>query len=115
MSVVSKIKEANSTLIVDGDLDQVGDYFTQYYSVHLTDRVMKGGHSIVQSVIGALRQSFSDIQIDVDILLDSEDRVAWQRTLRAIHKGKFKNFPASGLQIIWRDIVISQFHDELIS
>jgi len=28
---------------------------------------------------------------------------------------KFKNFPASGLQIVWRDMVTSQFYEGLIA
>ena len=115
MSLASKIKGANTTLIVNGSLDRVGDFFTQDYALHLTGRVMEGGHSIVQNTLSALRRSFPDIQIDVDILLECEDRVAWQRTLRATHKGEFKSFPASGLQIVWRDMVTSQFRDGLIA
>ena len=115
MSLASKIKEANTTLIVNGHLDRVGDFFTQDYAVHLTGRVVNGGHSIVQEILGSLRKSFSDIQVDVDILVHGVDRVAWQRTIRATHKGKFKSFPASGLQIVWRDMVTSQFRDGLIA
>ena len=115
MSLASKIKEANTTLIVNGNLDRVDNFFTQDYTVHLTGHVMEGGHSIVKNILSALRHSFPDIQIDVDILLEGEDRVAWQRTLRATHKGKFKSFPPSGLQIVWRDMVTSQFRDGLIA
>lgn len=115
ISLASKIKEANTMLIVNGNLDRVGDFFTLDYTVHLTDQVMKGGHSIVHNILSALRQSFPDIQIVVDILLEGEERVAWQRTLRATHKRKFKSFPASDRQIVWRDMVTSQFHDGLIA
>ena len=115
MSLASKIKEANTTLIVNGNLDRIGDFFTQDYTVHLTGRDIKGGHSIVQDIISSLWKSFHDTQVDVEILLEGEDRVAWQRTLRATHKGKFKSFPASGLQIVWRDMVTSQFRDGLIA
>jgi len=108
-SLATKIKDANTTLIVNGDLDRVGDFFTQGYTVHL------GGHNIVQNILGALRQSFSDIKVEVNILLEGEDRVAWQRTLRATHTGKFKSFPASGLQVIWRDMITSQFYEGLIA
>ena len=107
MSLASKIKEANTTLIVNGNLDRVDNFFTQDYTVHLTGHVVKGGHSIVKNILSALRHSFPDIQIDVDILLEGEDR--------ATHKGKFKSFPPSGLQIVWRDMVTSQFRDGLIA
>ena len=115
MSLAQKIKEANTTLIAKGNMDQIGDFFAQDYAVHLTDRDMKGGHIIVQEVVSSLRKSFPDIQVDVEILLEGEERIAWQRTLRATHKGTFKSFPASGLQIVWRDMVTSQFRDGLIA
>jgi len=114
-SLALRIREANMALICNGNLNSVGDFFTPEYTVHLTDRVMKGGHSSVQSIIRSLRQSFSDIQVEVDILLEGESRVAWQRTLRGTHTGKFKNFPASGLPIVWRDMVTSRFADGLIA
>ena len=115
MSLAQKIKEANTTLIVKGNMDQIGDFFAQDYAVHLTGRDMKGGHRIVQEVVSSLRESFPDIQVDVEILLEGAERIVWQRTLRATHKGAFKNFPASGLQIVWRDMVTSQFRDGLIT
>jgi steroid delta-isomerase-like uncharacterized protein len=115
MSLASKIKDANTTLIANGELDRVTDFFSQSYIVHITGRDMKGGCTIVRDILSSLRQSFSDIQVDVEILLEGEDRVAWQRTLRATHTGSFKSFPASGRQIVWRDMVTSQFRDGLIA
>jgi len=114
-SLALKIREANIALISNGNLDRVGDFFTSDYTVHLTDRVVKGGHSTVQGILKSLWQSFSDIQVEVDILLESGSRVAWQRTLRGTHNGKFQNFPASGYRIVWRDMVTSQFCDGLIA
>ena len=115
MSLASKINDANAMLIENGDLGRIADFFTQDYVVHLTGRDMRGGHKIVRNIISAILESFPDIQVDVDILLEGEDRVAWQRTLRATHKGKFRNFPASGLQIVWRDMIVSQFRNSLIA
>jgi len=114
-SLASKIKKANTALITNGNLDVIDDFFTSDYTVHLTGRVMKAGHSTVRDILRSLQQSFPDIQVEVDILLEGESRVAWQRTLRGTHKGKFKGFPASGLQVVWRDMVTSQFRDGLIA
>jgi len=114
-SLASKIKKANTVLINNGNLEVVGDYFASDYLVHLTDRVMKGGHNTVRNILGSLQKSFPDIHVEVDILLEGESRVAWQRTLRGTHEATFKNFPASGLQLIWRDMVTSQFRDGLIT
>ena len=108
------IEEANETLISDGDLDAVGNFFTSDYTVHITGRDFKGGHKIVRDTLGELQKSFPDIQVDVEILVEGKERVAWQRTLRGAHEGKFKGFPASGLKIVWRDMVTSRFRDGLI-
>ncbi len=49
------------------------------------------------------------------ILVEGKDRVAWQRTLRGAQQGAFKGFPASGREIMWRDMVTSRFRDGLIA
>ena len=111
----SIIRHANTTLLVNGELDSVDEFFTQNYTVHLTGRILEGGHPLVKRILGKLRNSFADIQVDVDILLEGEERVAWQRVIRGTHQSPFKGFPASGLQIIWRDMVTSHFYNGLIS
>lgn len=63
----------------------------------------------------AYRRAFRDIQIGVDILVQAKDRVAWQRAVRATHKGGFKGFPATGRGIVWRDMVTSRSHEGLIA
>jgi predicted ester cyclase len=108
-SLASRIRAANAALMVGGDLDAVGDYFTGDYVVHLTNQVMKGGHAAVRRILGLYRRAFSDLQVDVEILVQAGDRVAWQRTLRARHEGTFRGFPATGRRLVWRDMVTSRF------
>lgn len=114
-SHASQIKAANAALIVNGDLGAIGEFFSPDYVAHLTDQNMAGGHEVVRKVVAAYRRAFRDVQIDVEILVKAKDRVAWQRTLRALHKGNFKGFPATGRPIVWRDMVTSRFHDGLIA
>lgn len=113
-SLASKIKEVNRSLFTNGDLDAVGEFFSPGYKVNLTGRVIKGGHSTIKEILGSLRRSFPDIKVEIDILLEGETRVAWQRTLRGTHAEKFKGFPGSGDQIVWRDMITSQFQNGLI-
>ena len=113
-SLSSKIQAANTAIIVNGDLDAIEEYFAADYVVHLTGRDMKGGHDAIRNIISTLRHSFPDIKVEVEILMEGETRVAWQRTLRGTHQDAFKGFPASGLQIVWRDMVTSQFRNGLI-
>jgi predicted ester cyclase len=114
-SNASRIEAANATLIVQGQLGAIGEFFSPNYVVHLTDQDLAGGHEVIRSVVGAYRRAFGDIQIEVEILVRAKDRVAWQRTLRATHKGNYKGFPATGRSIVWRDMVTSRFEDGLIA
>ncbi len=61
------------------------------------------------------QRAFADLQVEVEMLVEGKDRVAWQRTLRGTHQGDFMGFPASGHQILWRDTVTSRFRDGLIA
>jgi predicted ester cyclase len=114
-SLASKIQAANTALIADGDLDAIGDYFAPGYVAHGTDSDMKGGHNAVRDFLGVLRRAFPDLNVEVEILVEGEDRVAWQRTLRGIQQGDYKGFPATGRLIVWRDMVTSRFRDGLIA
>lgn len=114
-SLAGKIKAANLALITNGNLDAVGEFFAPDYVAHLTDQDMKGGHDAIRKVARMYRRAFPDTEVQVEILAETRDRVAWQRTLRATHRGKFKGFPATGRPIVWRDMVTSRFRDGLIA
>jgi len=113
-SLAKIIEAANGILISDGVLDSVGDFFTPDYTVHITGRDFKGGHKIVRDSLIELQKSFPDMQIELKVLVEGQDRIAWQRTYRGTHKAKFKGFPASGLKIVWRDMITSHIQGGLI-
>ena len=114
-SLASQVHAANSALLVNGSVENIGEYFTSDYVIHLTDQIMGGGHEVVKSFLGTYRRAFPDIEVEVEILVEGTDRVAWQRTLRATHEGDFKGFPATGRPIVWRDMVTSRFRDVRIA
>lgn len=111
----SKIKAANTALYAEGKLDAVAEFFTTDYIAHVTNKDLPLGHDGIQQVLGLYRRAFPDLQVEVEILVQSKDRVAWQRTLRATHLGAFKGFPPSKQPIVWRDMVTSRFRDGLIA
>jgi steroid delta-isomerase-like uncharacterized protein len=113
-SLASKIQAANAALIANGKLDAVSQYFAKDYVAHLTDQDMTGGHDAIRKFVELYRLTFPDLEVDVKILVEGKDRVAWQRTLRGTHKGDFKGFTATGRPIVWRDMVTSRFRDGLI-
>ena len=112
-SLASKIEAANSALLANRNLDAIGEFFTPDYVAHGTDQQIVG-HGGIRRFLGTYRRAFSDIQVEVEILVRAKDRVAWQRTVRATHKGDFKGFPATGRRITWRDMVTSRFRNGLI-
>lgn len=114
-SLVSKIRAANQELIVNGNYDAVPRFFSPDYVAHLTDQDMVGGHQQIRAFLEMYHRAFPTIRVQVEILVEGTDRVAWQRILRGKQEGAFKGFPASGREVIWRDVVTSRFHDGLIA
>jgi len=114
-SLGPKIEAANSALIVDGRLDAIGEYFAPDYVAHLTNQDVTGGHDAIRKILDSYRRAFPDLQVEVEILVEGKDRVAWQRILRATHQGDFKGFPPTGRPIVWRDMVTSRFRSGLIA
>ena len=113
-SLASKIEAANGALMGKGDLEAIPEFFTRDYVAHGTGQEMTG-HGAIRRFLGLYRRAFPDLQVEVEILVEAKDRIAWQRTLRATHKGGFKGFPATGRRLVWRDMVTSRFRDGLIA
>ena len=114
-SLSLKIKAANQTLISEGKHEAVEQFFACDYVAHLTGKDLTGGHKLVRDQLKLYQRAFPQVHVDVEILVEGQDRIAWQRTLRAKQEGAFKGFPASGSEIIWRDVVTSHFRDGLIA
>lgn len=114
-SMAATIEAANAALLAERNKDAVGDYFTEDYVAHVTDKDMKGGHAFVRTFLGMIERGFPDLQVEVEILVEGEDRIAWQRTLRATHEGDYGGSPATGRKIVWRDMVTSRFEGGLIA
>jgi steroid delta-isomerase-like uncharacterized protein len=113
-SLFPKIQEANATLITSGHVEAVAEFFTPDYVAHATDRTMEG-HAWIRKFLKVLRGAFPDIQIEVELLVEKKDRVAWQRRLRGTQHGDYRGFPACGRRIVWRDMVTSRFRDGRIA
>jgi steroid delta-isomerase-like uncharacterized protein len=114
-SLASRIRAANTDLLIDGNPEAIGEHFSAGYVAHLTDEDLSGGHDAIRKVVAMYQRAFSNLEVEVEILVEGEDRVAWQRTVRATHSGAFKGFPATGRRMVWRDMVTSRFRDGLIA
>lgn len=114
-SPASTIQAANTALIVNGELDAIGEFFTPDYIAHVTGRDITGGHVAIRKILDTYYRAFTNMNVDVEILLESTDRIAWQRTMRATHTGNFKGFPATNQEITWRDMIVSRFDGDRIA
>ena len=114
-SLASKIQAANSALIANGKLEAIGEFFAKDYVVHVTEQDRADGHDAIRGFLSAIQKAFSDLEIEVEILVEGEDRVAWQRTLRGTQNGAFMGFPATGRRVVWRDMVATRFRDGMIA
>ena len=110
----SKVHAANHALIEHGNSDAISTYFASDYVAHLTNQDLAGGHKLIRGMLDLYQRAFPSPKVEVEILLEGPDRVSWQRTIRAKQEGAFKRFPASGRDIVWRDVVTSRFRDGLI-
>ncbi len=112
---VATIQEANDALIVQGDVDAIATYFAPDYVVHLTDGMTRRGHAPIRGFVNLVRSAFPDVQVEVEVLIEGKDRIAWQRTMRATHRGEFQGFPPTGRRIVWRDMLTSRFEGARIA
>ena len=113
-SLASRIKTANSTLITKGKLEAIDEFFAPDYVAHGTEQDLRG-HAEIRRFLKQLRRAFSDVAIEVEVLVEGKTRVAWQRTLRGTHRGVFKGFLATGRLVVWRDMVTSEFRNGLVA
>ena len=60
-------------------------------------------------------RSFGDLAVEVEVFVAEGERVAWQRTLRGVHRASFQGFPPTGRVLEWRDMFVSRFADEVIA
>jgi predicted ester cyclase len=108
-SQAARIEAANTALLVKGETSTVEEYFALDHVAHGTDRDMTGGPAWVRRYLRMLHDAFSDLEVDVEILVESDDRVAWQRRVRGVHAGAYAGFPPTGRRVIWRDMVATRF------
>ncbi len=111
MSAAEKIRYGNEELLVKGNLAAIGEVFAADYVVHAGGKDYHG-HKFIQQFTKLLRSAVSDLRVvAVDILIQADTTIAWQRTLTGKHVGNMQGALPSGQILTWRDLVISRFED----
>jgi len=109
------LHEANAALLERGEHDDLGRFFTGGYVVHGTHGDRNAGHDGIRRFLRALAKAFSEVTVEVEVLSEGGDRLAWQRRVRCLHTGAFQGFPATGGALVWRDMLVSRFEDGRIA
>lgn len=109
------IEAANRQVIVEGDLDAIPEFFTPGYIAHVAGKDFSGGHQVVRRMVGTYRRAFSEIEVKIEILVQSPSRIAWLRSWRGKQTGPFRGFPPSQKVVRWSDQVTSEIEDGLIA
>ena len=109
-----RIQAANEALLNQGDLDRVPEFFSDSYVAHATlgDAT---GHEAIRGFLTALRDAFPDLQVEVQVLVTEDDRVAWVRTHRGTHQAEFMGVPPTGNELVWQDMVVTRYEDGVIA
>ena len=115
MNKESLIKEANEQLLALGNLEAVEKFFMPDYIGHAEDKEYKG-HAFIKQFIRILRKAIPDITIlDVAVLVDAGNAVAWQRTLYGTHQADMLGIPPSNKKVKWNEMLVSRFEGDKIS
>lgn len=109
-----KIEAASAAVFLEGDLASLPKFFAPDYVIRLGDAEAATGHQIIRRSLALLRRAFPELHVDVEVLVEAKDRIAWQRTFRGIQRGPFHGFPSSDREVVWREMVTSRFQDGLI-
>ena len=109
------IKFANDEIIGKGNLDAIDEIFAADYVVHAGGKDYKG-HKFIRRFIGQLRAAIPNIRVmEVEILLQSGNTIAWQRRLSGTHKADMMGIPPTGQKVEWREMVVTRFEGENIA
>lgn len=112
----SKIIESIARQLIDqGNLEIIKEAFSPNYIAHAGEKKYQG-RSFLKKYVREIHDSISNLNIiRLEILLESEDRIAWQRSLNGTHQKDFMGIPASNKKVGWYEIVVSRFENGLIT
>lgn len=109
------IKYANEELFSNKNLSVIDEVFSPDYIVHSGGKDYQG-HEFIIRFTNLLLAAVSEIQIvDVEILLQAGEVVAWKRTLTGKHIANMMGALPSGQILTWRDMVVSRFENGQIT
>ncbi len=110
-----RVRFATDEILGKGNLDVVDEIFATDYVLHAGGKVHKGSE-FVRRFAKLLRSAIPDLRVvEVALLIQAGDTIAWQRTLSGTHEAEMMGIPPTGQKVEWRDMVVSRFDGEKIA
>lgn len=106
-SLGDHIRTSNDELFHKGNLAFVDDVFAPEYVAHAGGTDI--GAEAIRSFVVAVRRAFPDLRVEITVLLEDGDRVAWLRTHRGTFKGDYRGVTATGRTVVWQDMVVTRY------
>src|SRR5688572_4141752 len=104
---VSRIESAAADLFAKQKVEAVPEYFLPDYTVHHTGGTLQG-HAPILAFLDAVHRAFPQLQVQVEVLVEGDDRIAWRRRLQGVQHGALQGFPATGKEVVWHDLVVTR-------
>jgi len=114
-TVEERIRTANDELFHKGNVDLVAEIFSPNYVVHLANGEAQMGPQSIREFVTAIRAAFPDLHVEIQVLVENGDRVAWLRTHRGTFESGFLDLKATGNVVSWQEMIVTRFADGLIA
>ncbi len=110
-----RVRFATDEILGKGNLDVVDEIFATDYVLHAGGKDHKG-LEFVRRFAKLLRSAIPDLRVvEVALLIQAGDTIAWQRTLSGTHEAEMMGIPPTGQKVEWRDMVVTRFAGEKIA
>ncbi|WP_215144054.1 ester cyclase [Exiguobacterium qingdaonense] len=114
MNREEQIRFAAHQVMELGNMEVVPEVFATEYVAHAGKRTYHG-HAFIRRFSKQMKTAIPDVEVKkIEVLVQTEDTITWQRTLSGTHQRNMMGIPASGKQVEWVDMVVSRFQNGLI-
>ena len=99
MNREEQIRIAAHQVIELGNMEVVPEVFATEYVAHAGERTYQG-HAFIRRFSKQMKTAILDVKVKkIEVLIQTEDTVTWQRTLSGTHQENMMGIPASGKQV----------------
>ncbi len=110
-----RVRFANDEILGKGNVGAVDEIFATDYVVHAGGKDHKG-LEFIRRFVNLLRSAIPDLRVvEVEVLIQAGDTIAWQRTFSGTHEADMMGIPPSGQKVEWREIFVTRFDGEKIA